>query len=156
MIGSANVNNFYFLYQTFTLIFLALFALYDLRYHKVRNLALLLFLPWCLLSTPVILFTEPLPWSLILLKSINGFIAGGLALLIAAMLTDGGVGGGDIKLTALLGFSLGPARICAVLCFAAVLALVLTKLRAFFYDRTPSRIAFVPYLFVGTLLISFL
>jgi len=37
-----------------------------------------------------------------------GFLFGGLLLLIAAMVSNNGIGGGDIKLAALLGILYGP------------------------------------------------
>jgi leader peptidase (prepilin peptidase)/N-methyltransferase len=55
----------------------------------------------------------------------------GLALpfFIAAMLTKGkGMGGGDIKLIAALGFAIGPAKtfVCIVLCLVSVLLFTFT------------------------------
>lgn len=49
--------------------------------------------------------------SISLMDSIIGFLAAGLLFLIIALVSNGGMGGGDIKLIALLGFILGLKRI---------------------------------------------
>ena len=59
MIGILSVNKLLITYLALTLLFLAGFALYDKRHHRIRNAALLAFLPWCLLSPLLMYFTFP-------------------------------------------------------------------------------------------------
>ncbi len=51
-----------------------------------------------------------------LLENLLAAVVGGLAFLILAYLTQGGVGGGDVKLIAALGLWLGPDRLLTVVC----------------------------------------
>ena len=64
-----------------------------------------------------------------LLENLLAGGGGGLAFLILALLTRGGVGGGDVKLIAALGLWLGPDRlltvVCAGLCLGGLVALFL-------------------------------
>lgn len=64
-----------------------------------------------------------------LLENLLAAAAGGLAFLVLALLTRGGVGGGDVKLIAALGLWLGPDRlltvVCAGLCLGGFVALFL-------------------------------
>ncbi len=51
-----------------------------------------------------------------LLENLLAAVFGGFAFLILAYLTQGGVGGGDVKLIAALGLWLGPDRLLTVVC----------------------------------------
>ena len=51
-----------------------------------------------------------------LLENLSAAAGGGLAFLLLAILTRGGIGGGDVKLIAALGLWLGPDRLLAVAC----------------------------------------
>ena len=62
-----------------------------------------------------------------LLQRIAGFLLPGICLLFLAM-KYGGVGGGDIKLTAAMGFSFGLYGLAAILFFALLPALLYSKL----------------------------
>ena len=68
-----------------------------------------------------------------LLENLSAAIVGGLAFLLLAFLTRGGVGGGDVKLIAALGLWLGPHRLLTVACAGfflgglAALFLLLTR-----------------------------
>lgn len=152
MIGSAGGNNPALCYYVATAAILGLFALYDFRSHKVRNLALLWFIPWCFISLPIYAHTTDLPLGLLILKAVFGFLNGGLVLLITAMATNGGVGGGDIKLTALLGFVLGTTRICILLIGACTTALFVVLIKGLINSTQNRRFPFVPFLFAGMLL----
>lgn len=57
-----------------------------------------------------------------------GFLNGGLILLAAAWITHGGIGGGDIKLAALLGLLFGTRGVCLILFIAAISALAFVLL----------------------------
>ena len=85
-------------------------------------------------------------------SSIMGAAAGFLLLLFAAIISkDGtGIGGGDIKLTAVLGYVYGPYRLAGILLTASLLA----SLAAFLFRKQKS-IPFVPFLAAGSFFMMF-
>lgn len=150
--GTANVNDLSAVYQLTTLIPLFFFARYDHRHHLIRNAALLAFLPWCLLSLPVSL-SGGCPAAERICESLTGFLAGGSLLFIICMATNGGVGGGDIKLVALLGIILGMPGILTLLLLSCLLALLQIAFQDLMYGSHSSRIPFAPSLFTGYLVL---
>ncbi len=137
-------------YHVFTLLFLAGFALYDKRHHRIRNAALLAFLPWCLLS-PLLMYhafpgLSPAYWGI---RSALGFLAGFILLLAVSLATDGGIGGGDIKLVALLGIPLGVSGLMAALVLSCLSALIHLGIRRAYKKKAAENIPFAPYLFFG-------
>lgn len=150
MTGTANVNSLTAAYRLATLVPLFLFALYDYRHHLIRNAALLAFLPWCLLSFPLALLGGRLLTET-LCESILGFLAGGALLLMVCLAANGGIGGGDIKLTALLGIPLGLSGILLLLLLSCLLALLHIALQDMAEGRHPANIPFAPYLAAGYL-----
>ena len=134
-------------YHALTLLFLAGFALYDERRHRIRNTALLAFLPWCLLS-PVLMYCafpslSPAYWGI---RSAAGFLAGFILLLAVSLATDGGIGGGDIKLVALLGIPFGASGLMASLALSCFFALLHLGIRKACKRKAPGNIPFAPYL----------
>lgn len=137
-------------YHVFTLLFLAGFALYDKRHHRIRNAALLAFLPWCLLS-PLLMYhafpgLSPAYWGI---RSALGFLAGFILLLAVSLATDGGIGGGDIKLVALLGIPFGVSGLMAALVLSCLSALIHLGIRRAYKKKAAENIPFAPYLFFG-------
>lgn len=132
MTGIQNGSEFWSYYYSITLIILGILALYDIKYHKVKNKALLCFLPWsCLamIQTPI--------------SSILGFSCAVILLLVTAIIGKEGIGGGDIKLIALLGMIFGLYGILFILILASILALLLSFL------IKEKRIPFVPFLSIA-------
>lgn len=123
------------------------FSVYDIRRRRVPNVALAFFIPFALAS--VVLLSRHRPLSECLLYAAAGFLAGGLILLVAAMLTNGGIGGGDIKLCALLGIVAGPYGILLILLFATLLAMVAGVVYRAFLKMKAEQLPFVPCLSVG-------
>lgn len=152
MTGTASVNSLLFFYQLATIFVVALLALYDIRHHKVKNKALAYFLPWCLLSLPVSAYATPMPFALLFLRAFLGFLCGGLLLLSASCITHGGIGGGDIKLAALLGIIYGAGGICFLLLAASAAALLFTGLQMILPGGRKKQIPFVPFLCAGLIL----
>lgn len=135
-----------------TMLPLAGFAVYDYRHHRICNTALLAFLPWCLLSLPVIVYARPeSTLSESLLHCVTGFLSGFLLLLAVSLATNGGIGGGDIKLTALLGIPFGTSGLMASLILACLSALIHLGIRRACKMTPIGNIAFAPYLFLGCL-----
>jgi len=152
----------YWAYHLLILLIVTAFAVYDIKTKRIPNKALKLS---CVvaLASPVIYtwntYSGVFEWSAMitpLLSSFLGAAAGFVILLAAALASKGGngVGGGDIKLAAVLGFVYRPAGIIAILLCASLLALPagLTRRR-----RTAERnlhMAFVPFIAVGCLAIT--
>lgn len=150
MIGILSVNKLLITYHALTLLFLAGFALYDKRHHRIRNAALLAFLPWCLLSPLLMYFTfpglSPAYWGI---RSAAGFLAGFVLLLAVSLAANGGIGGGDIKLVALLGIPLGVSELMRALVLSCLYALIHLGIRKAFQKKPAENIPFAPYLFFG-------
>ena len=157
MTGIPNVNRPLFFYYALTLLPLAGFALYDRRHHRIRNAALLAFLPWCLLYLPLAVCTCPwMAFAEALLHCIMGFLSGFLLLLSVSLATDGGIGGGDIKLVALLGIPFGASGLMAALALSCLFALAHLGIRKAFQRKPAGDIPFAPYLFFGCMAVTLL
>ena len=151
-IGIQNVNSLWICYHSLSLLCLAAFAEYDIRHRKIKNAALIPFFFWCLLSIPVNLSMVPIITAFCFLEAVMGFLFGGLLLLIAAMVSNNGIGGGDIKLAALLGILYGPYGVLFILTAASLSALAFQALERFFYYRKLTSLPFAPFLFLGSIM----
>lgn len=95
-----------------------------------------------------------------LLSSLTGAAMGFLILLAAALASrnGNGIGGGDIKLAAAMGFIYGPARMIAVLLIASGLAAIVSLMIAVRQKKAKSRqplsLPFVPFLSIGSLAVT--
>ncbi|RGI95256.1 prepilin peptidase [Hungatella hathewayi] len=147
-----NVNSLWICYHSLSLLCLAAFAEYDIRHRKIKNAALIPFFFWCLLSIPVNLSMVPIIPAFCFLEAVMGFLFGGLLLLIAAMVSNNGIGGGDIKLAALLGILYGPYGVLFILTAASLSALAFQALERFFYYRKLTSLPFAPFLFLGSIM----
>ena len=151
-IGIQNVNSLWICYHSLSLLCLAAFAEYDIRHRKIKNAALIPFFFWCILSIPVNLSMVPIIPAFCFLEAVMGFLFGGLLLLIAAMVSNNGIGGGDIKLAALLGILYGPYGVLFILTAASLSALAFQALERFFYYRKLTSLPFAPFLFLGSIM----
>lgn len=154
MIGTPVVNKIELAYHVLLLLLLLAFALYDTKHRRVPDVALACFLPFVLLSLPINaaaggLFALPF-W----FTPAMGLLAGGGTLLAAAMASNGGVGGGDIKLASLLGIVYGPFEILCVLLFAAPLALMFGLWERQRTGNHRFSLPFVPFLAMGCCIIT--
>ena len=103
-------------------------------------------------------FLQALPPSL--LSSLTGAATGFFILFAAAMASPGGcgVGGGDIKLAAVMGFAYGPSRMTAILLAASGLATLAALIVNHRNKRTNAQktlsLPFVPFLAAGSFLVT--
>lgn len=134
------------------------FSIYDIRYKRVPNKALVLFLPIFLIVPFATMFpiqSELDFWVRVapmLTQALLGAITGFGILLLSALIANGGIGGGDIKLAALLGFACGPYRTLSILLIATVLCIPTAAIVRRKRQATPLSMPFVPFLAVGSLL----
>lgn len=139
------------------------FAIYDIHTRRVPNRALAFFCAFAGLS-PILRFcfavSQELSLGTALLTAAESLLGGALGLIIllaAAILSKdgGGIGGGDIKLCAVLGMIYGPSGITQALLAACALAMpVILLLRRCRPDRQPTTIPFVPFLVCGCSLVT--
>jgi len=127
--------------------YLIFLAVYDIRHKRVTDRSLILFLPIILLKCTLTVICGSL---LDLIPMFVGAAARFGILLIAAMLTNGGIGGGDIKLAGVLGLATGVSGMCVMLTVASIAAVLYGAI----YNRkkTAIRIPFVPFMAVGYLI----
>jgi len=125
-------------------------ALYDAKYHKIRNTALLALFLWCLVSIPVTIHVLPsVPLFYMVFRCFFGFITGFFLLLFISITTNGSIGGGDIKLVGLIGFLYGAVSMLIILLIACCIALLHSLLCRLFKRKKMENIPFAPYLFLG-------
>ena len=131
--------------------YLAFLAVYDIRHKRVTDKSLILFLPIILLKCTLTVICGSL---LDLIPMLVGAAAGFGILLVAAMLTNGGIGGGDIKLAGVLGLATEVSGMCVMLTVASIAAVLYGAI----YNRkkTAIRIPFVPFMAVGYLITIFI
>ncbi|MCM1214939.1 MAG: A24 family peptidase [Lachnospiraceae bacterium] len=131
------------------------FAAYDLKRKLVPDRALLCFCPVALLAPFVHTLPSPPPALLLLsfLTSLAGAASGFLILLAAAITSRNGtgVGGGDIKLAAVIGFIYGPSRMLAVLLTASGLACATSFIMGRKHRDGTLSLPFVPFLAAGSM-----
>lgn len=144
-------------YELLLLAVMAGFAIYDICHKRVPNKALAFSLTIFLAAPFLHCGAQELPGTLpALLNALLGVGAGFGILLLAALLSKSGagVGGGDIKLAAAMGFAYGPHRILIILLLASVLCLP----AAGYFGRTkkgqPVSLPFVPFMATGCLVLT--
>ena len=122
---------------------LLIISLIDLKRHIIPNTLVLAVLAWGVFWQ---IINPPVTWPLAFL----GLLLGGGFLFLAAVISRGGMGGGDIKLMLAAGFYLGPALTAQAL-FIAVFAgaLVGLLLLLFRIKKRKDPIPFGPFLCFG-------
>lgn len=142
-------------YETLVLICIVGFAAYDIHTKRVPDRALVFFCPVAFASLPIQIWAagEVKPFPIALGLSLAGCALGFLILLAAAMLSKGGMGlgGGDIKLTAIIGFIYGPYRMLNTLLIATLLAAAAALLIFCQHREKKLSIPFVPFIATGSL-----
>lgn len=162
--GTRTVNStIVFSYYLLVFLIIAWFAVYDIIYKRVPNAALILF-STVALASPVINALGPNSGadgqSFIppILSALSGAVAGFVILLAAAIASKGGngVGGGDIKLAAAMGFIYGPYGIIFILLIATLLAMPAGLMRKRQTKEQTLRLPFVPFMAAGCLAVTIL
>lgn len=144
-------------YESLLLAVIVGFAIYDIRHKRVLNKALAFSLP-IFLAAPF-LHTAMQGLSGILPALLNALLGAGAGfgiLLLAALLSKGGagVGGGDIKLAAAMGFAYGPYRVLFILLLASILCLPVAGYFSKTEEGQPASLPFVPFMATGCLVLT--
>ena len=126
--------------------YLIYLSIYDIRHHKVTNDSVLLYIPIVTLKCTVLVCMGTL---LDYVPMLLGAAAGFGILLSAAMLTHGGIGGGDIKLAAVLGLAAGLKGMLVTLLVASLGAAVYGIIHKKILKKEKLAIAFVPFMLAG-------
>ncbi len=133
--------------------YLIFLSVYDIRHHKVTDKSLLWFTPVVLVKCVTAVcfgtFSAVIP---MLLGAAFGFSL----LLIAAMVTHGGIGGGDIKLAGILGFAAGLKGMILLLCTSSVGAVLYGLACRMLKKEEKLSIPFVPFMTAGYVLAAIL
>ena len=134
----------------FELLLIVMFglAVYDIRRKRVPNVALAFFIPFALAF--VVTLSQYRSIEACIFYAAAGLLVGGIIPLITAMITNGGIGGGDIKLCALLGIIAGPYGILLILFVATLLAMAAGGIGQYIFRIKTEKLAFVPFLSIGT------
>lgn len=92
-------------------------------------------------------------WKSIILSASMGFVFSGGMFLLCYLISRGGVGIGDVKLFAVLGYYMGSGAVFSVM-FMTVLAAALFSTIALLLKKTnlKQEIPFAPFIFLGTVL----
>jgi prepilin signal peptidase PulO-like enzyme (type II secretory pathway) len=147
-------------YETLAFSCILIFAGYDIRHRRVPDRAIVLFCPVAMMAPFVRVWGNggPLPMGAVVSVGVSalGAVAAFGIMLSAAMFSgDGaGVGGGDIKLSAVMGFIYGPPHITLILLvasFMAAFAAGLVKMGGKEGEGRKVSLPFVPFLAAGVL-----
>lgn len=144
-------------YEVFIFCCIIGFAAHDFRCQRVPDRALAFFCPAALIA-PLFHAALPLSWETLIPAigfSLAGAATGFFILLTAALLSESGtgIGGGDIKLAALIGCVYGTCRVLAILLIASALALIPAIAGGKKHPNIAIALPFVPFLAIGTLVV---
>lgn len=138
------------------------FSLYDIRYKRVPNKALVLFMPVFILAPMAAMLPIQLEMDFwmqaasVLINSLLGAAVGFGILLVAALLAKNGagVGGGDIKLAAAMGFAYGGNWILCILLIASLLCIPAAAISHKRKQEQALSLPFVPFMAFGCLVVA--
>lgn len=162
-IGTQTVNNIWqAAYYIVVFLIVAGFAIYDVLKRRVPSKALVIFCTVALASPAVKALDSNsgiFGWISFLnlsLLALSGAVMGFVVLLAAAIASKGGngVGGGDIKLAAVLGFIYGPSEVIGILLIASLLAIPAGLIKKRRSNGNTLRLPFVPFMAIGSLAVT--
>jgi len=124
---------------------LIIITISDLAYKLIPDKVLLLFLCVFLINQTIF---QPITWSDCLL----GFFVSFIVLYVIAVLSKGGMGGGDIKLFGVLGIVLGWQGFIITFLFASFLGAIYGIVGKIISHGQLKEIAFGPFIAIGTII----
>ena len=144
----------YYEYYVFVFAIIAVLSIYDFQYKRVPNAALVCFLPIALLSPLFTSLNGAEAFRSFVLSLLGAFA--GFTILLAATLAsknNQGVGGGDIKLAAILGYIYGPYGIIGILLIASIITLPIGAAMKRKHNEK-LHLPFVPFMAVGCMFVT--
>lgn len=140
------------------ILFLTGLAMHDVATRQVPNTVLIMFAIFAIPApaiTAVFSYTGFSSLTAPVMRAVLGVLFGFVPLLVAAMLSkDGmGIGGGDIKLAAILGYIFGPVEIILIILIASFAAIVYSLIIRLICKRKTISVPFVPFILFGSLVI---
>lgn len=158
MIGLPTGNNILTVYLSAIFFCVAGFAVYDIRYRRVPDRALALFLPFAALSPVLRIWPlreaglHPVWFLPVWADALMGAMLGFSVLLAAALISGGsGMGGGDIKFAGVLGLIYGVSGMVLIFLIAAALAMPAALFIRRISGKQVLSIPFLPFLACGCL-----
>lgn len=125
----------------------------DYKSRKIPNrfLLVMLVLRTVLLFAECLLYGEL--WMSVMISAFMGFVFAGGMFLLCYLISRGGVGAGDVKLFAVLGYYVGAGAVFSVT-FLTVLTAAVFSVAALFAKKVSLKkeIPFAPFIFLGTVL----
>lgn len=130
--------------------FVFLIAYIDIRVKKIPNKLILILLVIRLLFIFINVFISfEVFWS-VFLYSVIGALAGGIIILICALISRGGVGFGDVKMFTVVGLYFGLHGVIAIMMYSLFLAAIYGLFLIIFKKaKMKSTIAMAPFIFLG-------
>lgn len=126
---------------------LLIISVSDALYQVIPNKVLLPFFIAAILERTLI-FQNDFWW-----YPLAGFLVGFVPLYILGEVSKNGMGGGDIKLFAVLGIFVGPLQVFLSLFLSAVLALIFSVIWSIYKKERQKFIPFGPFIAIGTMLV---
>lgn len=125
----------------------------DLKERRIPNITVIAMFVYGFLDIAYVLVVEKGLTDLskeILIEKVLGFIVAILICVLSRYISKEGLGAGDIKMLAALGFTLGLTMFLQMMIFTAVFALILTLIMLAMHklDKT-STLPFAPYMALG-------
>lgn len=122
----------------------------DIKIKKIPNLLILVMLAVRALGIIGEIICYPSFWSTFVLSSVVGMLVGGLFVLICYFISRGGIGVGDLKMFATIGFFFGLSGVMEIMMYSLFLACIvsiflLISRKAKFKSSVPM----APFVFIG-------
>ncbi len=150
-------SKYFFVGITILLWFMSLSAITDFHEKIIKNKVILACLISGILNITAFLIFEKEYALFRIFDSIAGFILALLVFGVTYFLTKGKLGGGDVKLAAIMGLILGSSKVLASLLYGVVACLIATFILALMKKITlKDAVPFCPFLIVGVWIASFI
>ena len=156
IVHTGRLDAFIMLLYILVILFGYIASVIDIKTKKIPNsLILAMFGAWVLAMVPKLFVDTEAALSL-LFESVLGFAVSGALFLLVYLISKKGLGGGDVKLIAVLGLYIGLAGVLPAMLFGSIIA-ALTALVLLLMKRINKKdsIPLAPFLYVGTLITLF-
>lgn len=130
---------------------LAVIAVIDWKMKKIPNKMILFLFAERTIFIILSIIQKPSEWLITIGSSALGMVVGGFVVLICLLLSRGGIGAGDLKLFAAIGYFYGLAGVMSIMMYSLfIAALVSIGLLISKKAKAKSTIPMAPFILVGT------